>query len=1175
MTHRARGYESWGFCLWAFFTCLLLVPLSARAQLATAAINGVVKDPSGAVIPGATVALKNVATNVSQTARTNNDGVYVILNIVPGNYTVEVSKEGFESKTQSQVTLNVNQTTTFDFVLPVGSSRQTVTVQAVAATLQTSSAELGTAIVAHQVNDLPLNGRNFTQLLNLTPGVSTINTAQNASNKQFTGNPIGSYSFPSVNGQTNRSNLFLMDGLNDQESFSSTYSVAPVVDDIEEFKVDSHNDQAQFGGVLGGVVNVVTKSGTNQFHGAGLEFFRNTALNSRDPFNSTVSQLQQNQFGANIGGPVILPHYNGRNRTFFFGSYEGARIHSGGNARDTLPTTQEIASGDFSDFPGQIYNPYSTDPTTQSRTPFMCNAGGSPLTPAANGTQSAGTPCNKIPTALIDPHMQALAKLLWPATNVTGNPTYNYQQNLLTVQTSDNYSVRGDEQLGAKDSFWFRFSHVGTPQTAQSVVGNNGVVTYNAHVWGASWNHTFGPSAILTLQMGRNFANGTSGNLFSSSKSKQLIQASGLSSFLTCGYVGAQSCYFPSPSFNDGGITSGGEADNNTNVADVWEWRGDFSKTHGKHTFSTGADFNTNGMTQVIVGSSFSFGSDVTSNPAAAKGNQGGYSVASYMLGVPDGSTYRNVNETEYGGSVDGFYFQDQWKLTDRLTLNWGARYDVTFFPVYGSAKDKNNQIGDLNLNNGTYILENTAPACGSAPCIPGGTLPANVVLTPNKSGSVIHNTYDNIQPRIGLAYRLADKTVIRASFGRFFDNWAAVTQMAQNFQGTWPSVSQQILANLNTITPTTLAENLFAGGGTGAVPAPTPFEQNNWFVDPMIQNPYSFQWNFGVQQELAPDTTLTVNYVGSDGHRLDSGADGNVATVPGTGIVPAAGCYTTTCTPAIVAAENRFPYPYQVVTHYETSQGRSYYNALQLSLNKRASHGLTYLVSYTWSKDEDLGVDGWFGADGASVEHPYNLFADKSVASYDLTNIFTTSAVYQLPFGKGMKFQSGSRLVDNLVGGWQLNGILSLTSGVPFNISANSSIPNNGNGWNRANLVGNPSLANPNLGEWFNTAAFAAPSSPGVLTKAGLPVTDSLGNLGRNTLRADGRPNLDISIFRDFQISESKRFEFRAEAFNVTNNPVWGTPDSNVNDASTKFGRVTGTANSPRILQFALKFYF
>ncbi len=1153
----------------------VLSPRVARAQLATASINGVIKDSAGGVVPGATVLLKNVATNVTETARTNNAGVYAILNVPPGNYTLQVSKTGFQTKTQSQFTLAVNQTASFDFVLGVGSALQTVTVQAVAPALQTSSAELGTVVASRQVNDLPLNGRNFTQLLDLTPGVSTINTSQNAGNKQFTGNPIGNYSFPSVNGQTNRSNFYLVDGLNDQESFSSTYSVAPIVDDIQEFKVDSHNDQAQFGGVLGGVVNVVTKSGTNQLHGGAWEFFRNTALNSRNPFNSGVSQLQQNEFGANVGGPVVLPHYNGRNRTFFFGSYEGARIHSGSTSQTVVPTAPEIASGDFSDFSGQIYNPYSTNPATLARQPFMCNGAGAPLAAAANGTQAAGTPCNLIPASLIDPHMQALAKKLWPTPNVIGNPSFNYQTNLLDVHNSDNYSIRGDEQLGTTNSFWFRFAHVGSPDTSDTVLGNNGEVLYNAHWWGLSWNHTFGPSAILTLQMGRNFANGVSASLFSTTEAQALISAAGISSFLTCGYLGTRSCYFPAPDLTNGGLVNGGESDNNTNVADIWEWKGDFSKIHGKHTLSMGADFNTNGMTQLIAGSHFDFSSDVTSNPAAPKGSQGGYSVASFLLGVPSGSTYRNVNETEYGGWVDGFYFQDQWKATDRLTVNLGGRYDVTFFPVYGSAKDKNNQIGDLDLDNGTYILEATAPPCGTAPCIPGGTLPPNVLVTNRSNGSIVHNTYDNIQPRFGLAYRLRNRTVLRASFGRFFDNWAAVTQMAQNFQGTWPSVSQQILSNLNTITPTTLAENLFAGGGTGAVPAPTPFEQNNWFVDPLIQNPYSYQWNFGVQEAFTPDTTLTVNYVGSDGHRLDSGTNGNVATVPGVGPVPSAGCYNTTCTPAIVAAEKRFPYPYQVITSWETSHGESWYNALQISLNKRASRGLTYLLSYTWSKDEDLGVDGWFGADGASVEHPYNLWADKSVSSYDLTHIFAASAVYQLPFGKGMRFRSGNPVVDNLVGGWQLNGILTLASGQPYTIAASSSILNTGAQSERANLVGNPGLSNPSVAEWFNTAAFAAPQSPGALIAAGLPVTDAYGDLGRNTMRGDGRPNLDLSLFRSFQITESKRFEFRAEAFDATNNPIFSNPDANVNDPVSRFGRVFGTANSPRILQFALKFYF
>lgn len=1155
---------SFVFCL--AFVCLffLFVPCGAQAQLATAALNGVVNDSSGAVIPGATVELKNMNTNVTQTALTNGSGIYVLLQIPPGTYTLTISKPGFETKTQGPFTLTVNQTSSFDFTLMVGSSTQTVTVQATGANLQTSSAELGTVVATREVNDLPLNGRNFTQMLTLTPGVSPINPSQSSGVPEWTGNPIGNYTFPSVNGQTNRSNFFLVDGLNDQESLLSTYSVAPIVDDIEEFKVDSHNDQAQFGGVLGGVVNVVTKSGANAFHGTAWEFLRNNSLDARDPFFSSTSQLQQNQFGANIGGPVILPHYNGHNRTFFFGSYEGVRIHTGTTAQAFIPTVQEIASGDFSDFAGQIYNPYSTNPTTHSRAPFMCDAAGNPLPTLSNGTQPSGAPCNKIPSSLIDPHMQAWAKALWPAPNVSGNPTFNYETNLLTVQNSDNYSFRVDEQLEQKDSFWFRFSHFGSPMNSQAVLGDNGEIVYNSHVWGASWNHTFGSSAMLTVQMGRNFANDIDGSLFPTSRSQQLIQASGLSQFLTCGFIGSRSCLATTPSLS--GIVSGGDTVTTTNPADVWEWKADFSKILNKHTLSMGADFNTNGFMEDVGYGNLSFSSSPTSNPAAAAGEQGGYSVASFLLGVPDGATYRNVHETEHGGWVDGFYFQDQWKATSRLTMNLGARYDVSLFPIAGSTEEKNNQIGDLDLHNGTYILEASAPSCasvGEAPCIPGGTLPPNVLITPNSNGSIIHNTYDNIQPRLGLAYRLANKTVVRASFGRFFDNWAGETQMAQNFFGTWPSVSQQLLSNLNTTTPTTLAENVFSGGARGALPAPTPFEQDTWFADPLIQNPYSYQWNFGVQQGLGQNTTLTVNYVGSDGHRLDSGAYANTATVPGPGAVPSAACYTTTCTPAIVAAENRFPYPYQVVTLYDTSYGKSWYNGLQVSLDKRASKGLSYLVSYTWSKAEDVGEDGWFNAEGASIQNPYNRMADKSVAGYDLTNILTASWVYQLPFGKGMRFESHNRFVDDIVGGWQLNGILTLTSGMPYTITANASIPNTGNGAERANLVGNPNLANPTIGEWFNTAAFVAPPA------------FTFGTLGRNTLRGDGDQNLDLSLFRSFPITESKRLEFRAEAFNSTNTPIWGIPGSNVSGNPALFGRVTATANSPRILQFALKFYF
>src|SRR5438477_7186812 len=356
----------------AFF--LVLNGGMLQAQIATASLNGTVSDPSGAVIPGATVNLKNVATNGERTTNTNSAGQYVLVNISPGRYTLTVHKDGFSTVAHPEFTLQVNQSSTLDFSLHVGSAVESVTVEAAEAGLQTSTSELGSVIDRRAVNDLPLNGRNFTQLLNLTPGVSAVNTSQNGGSQQFAGNTVGSFSFPSINGQTNRSNFFLLDGLNDQESFSSTYSVPPIVDDIQEFKVDSHNDQAQFGGVLGGVVNVVTKSGTNQFHGEAWEFFRNSALDARNPITG-INLLHQNQFGANIGGPALLPHYNGRNRTFFFGSYEGVRRHEG-NANQSLVPTPAQLSGDFSSFlllpkPVQLYNPYSTT-SSGGRDPFRC-----------------------------------------------------------------------------------------------------------------------------------------------------------------------------------------------------------------------------------------------------------------------------------------------------------------------------------------------------------------------------------------------------------------------------------------------------------------------------------------------------------------------------------------------------------------------------------------------------------------------------------------------------------------------------------------------------------------------------------------------------------------------------------------------------------------------------------
>ncbi len=1153
-----RSMGAIGLVVLLSFVVGFLQPANLRAQGAAGAINGMVRDSSGAVIPQAAITLTKVETNAKRTTVTNDTGNYALVQIAPGKYTLEVTKEGFKPERVTDIVVLVNQTATYDMTLSVGSTVQSLTVQAAAATVETSTAELGTVVTTHEVNDLPLNGRNFTELLSLTPGVSPANVSQS---NGFMANPIGTFTFPSVNGQNNRSNFYLLDGINNQNNYASAYAVAPVVDAIQEFKVQSHNDEAQYGGALGGIINVVTKSGTNSLHGSAWEFLRNSALDARNPFFSNVTPFKQNQFGGTVGGPVVLPHYNGRNKTFFFGDYQGFRSHLAATSLYTVPTPAELG-GDLSAIPAQIYNPFSTRPDPNKpgsllRDPFMCDAAGNPL-PVTSGFQPAGTPCNKIPASMRDEGMLTYAKTLFPAPVTTSVPGINGINTFPNTTRQDEWSVRVDENVNNRNSVWFRYSAFNQPRSFAA--GYAGVIekdTIDGKHWGASWLHMFGPSATMQLSFGHNNVvlvqqagwptpAGPSG----------LIDQVGFAHNFACSFqFGPFHCMLPGISI--GGFLSGGPLYFESPASDVWETKGDLSVVKGRNTFRFGFDINKMdfnghlGKGSIDTFENEAFASFETSN---LETSSGGSALASFLLGVPDNAFLRGTWTTEYGGWVEGFYFQDQIKITDKLTANIGGRYDFTLRPLQGSKGDAQNiYIGDLDLNNGTYILQAQPPSCaqtGKAPCIPGGVLPPHVVVTPFSNNAIYHNTHDNIQPRLGLAYRLSDKTAIRASFGMFYDNWAAQMQSGQNYTGTWPSVIQSLGVNLNPGLPTATAEDPLKLGSTTPLPGPTPFNQTQWYQDPLWQNPYSEQWNVGIQRQLTPNTLLTLNYVGSHSSRLDLGPFSNVAVTPGPG-----------------NPQDRAPYPYISPTFYDKSIGRSSYNALQFALKRSFSNGLSYLVSYTWSKAMDLGCSGWYGVEGCSVENPYNLNNDKSVAGFDLTHVLSANWVYQLPIGPGKKFKTSNRLVDYAVGNWQLNGILTFTSGLPYDVGISGDIANTGMagcctyGYERLNLVGNPTPANQSPGNWLNTSAFATPP----------PYT--FGTLGRNALRANWFKNADLSVFRQFPITESKRLEFRFEMFNFTNTPTWGIPDQTYGDPT--FGQVLGTQSTERQLQFALKLYF
>jgi outer membrane receptor protein involved in Fe transport len=1133
---------------------LVTVFSSPTLAQSTAAINGTVRDTSGAVIPGATLTLENLATGVKRSVTSNNVGVYAIPDVSPGKYTLTVSKAGFVAQSEVGFTLFVNQTVTFDFTLAVGSTAQQVTVQGTAAHLEASTAELGTAITGTQVTNLPLNGRNFTQLLTLTPGVSPISVAQNSSG--FTANPVGTFTFPAVNGQSNRSNFFLLDGINDQGSFVSTYGVAPILDSIQEFKVQSHNDQASYGGVLGGIVNVVTKSGTNQFHGDAWEFLRNNALDARNPFLAKVTPFKQNQFGGTIGGPVILPGYNGRNRTFFFAGYEGFRNHTTAETLFRTPTTAEL-SGDLSDISAQIYNPFSTRPDPNKpgsfiRDPFMCDVAGAPLTPSAAGIQPAGTPCNIIPQNMLSPVATSYAKAVFPAPQFALNSLgVNGIDSTPLITPQDEAHLRLDEQINEKNSLWVRYTGMTQPQTASG--GFPGLVQgtyYHGYNLGAGYTRSLGSQSLVSLEFGRV---SIQDNLIQTLPrvSNTLATQLGFSSNFISGFPGGQT-FLPAMNIGGGFVGFTGSYINNLHASNIYEGRGDYSLIHGHHLLQMGADFNSNNIALPVTNLWEGFSTAQTADLESSAST--GSTLASFLLGVPISAQRRGVNETMHGGWVDGFYIQDQWKATDRLTVNLGFRYDVTLLPIYGSAADNNQFVGAFDFHNGTYILARVPAACSAtqgAPCIPGGTLPAHVVPTPFSNHAIYHNTYDNWQPRLGLAYRLGSKTALRASFGRFFDNWAGVTETLQGYSGTWPTVAS--LANLSLNTPTASAPTPTASildplslGTTVPLPAPNPFSLLQRSVDPLLQNPYSLQWNFGVERQLAANTVLTVNYVGSEDTRVDRG-----------------GVYNTALTPGPGNYQLRAPFPYIRSELYDRSVSTSNYNGLQASLSCKAASGINYLISYTWSKSMDYGCSGLYGVEGCSIDNPNDIRLDHSVSAYDLTHIFSGSLVYPLPFGSGGRFQTGSRLVDELVGHWQLNSITTLTSGTPFTVSAaGGDIANTGNFLNeRADLVGNSQISNPTPLEWFNTTAFAKPA----------PFT--FGTAGRNILRSNWYHNEDLSLFREFPITEGKTLEFRAEFFNAFNNVVWGTPDSTVGD--TTFGKVLSIANRPRQIQFGLKLYF
>lgn len=1222
----------WVFCL-ALGIAAAFVPPGAYAQSSSSAVNGVVTDPKGAVVAGAKVTLKNADTNVERLTVSNSSGNYFFSSVPPARYTLTFVQQGFQTEAISVFEVGVAQAVTINSTLQVGAVTETLTVQASGVEVESTTAQLGTVISEQQVNNLPLDGRNFTQLLTLTPGVTPISTGQNNSASNTDVVSGSNYSFPSINGAGNRSTVYLTDGLNNNSAWYNTYATPPIIDQVQEFKVNSHND-AVYGGSLGGTVNIITKAGTNSYHGSGWEYVRSNSFDA-NPFFKSVAEpsYHLNTFGGQMGGPVRIPHlYNGKDKTFFEIGMEGTHYSKAGSTNYLEPTAAQLGESVYGGPQNLPYLDFSSGQTgakgncvAGSYSTGACQlydptAGGNSYAAQANGSTTTYGPYrpaylgNQIPVSEANHYALALVGAIFTKAPIVipgiAPTTYNQQITDPTRQTTYNYTGRIDQHIGTKDFIFFRYAGFQYTNIGPSSIPTLfSTLLLPSQQYGVSWLHVFNPSTTLQVQYGKTHVEDDSLTQFTN---HNLWQTYGCSADMCDSFVGGAAVLVTQSITNGFG---GGEVNSpSSNLSSIHEWSGSVSKTIKNHQLQAGgswdevnytaelrqgtvgftgastANFNYNTQSPTSTAASPGCPQNVqcstvnsvpppsgTSGPASLASSQPGFGLADFLLDYPNNENKRNVLLTERPGGLGSAYLQDSWKVTPKLTLNYGIRYDRSVIPAYGTESSVGLQgsieTGDFDFNTGKYILQQLPPLCSvrmHAPCLPSATLPANVEVA--SGGKILHGSKDNIGPRFGFAYRVNDGMSIRGGFGIAYDNWAAIIQMTQNYQGSWPDTGTLQINNTNTPgTVYTSAQNPFAQNG-GNLPAATPFGSSNvnYMVDPLWKNPYSEQYNFGIEQQLVHNTILVLNYVGSASHRMDVGGYYNTGT-------PCTTCISFATRPAGTTGQ---PFPYTVPEKSWDHNGASAsYNALQAMYRGRLS-GLQYMASYTWSKTLNEGGDGYFGVEGGVPEDPYNPKGSRGPASFNIPQIFTANFVYDLPIGVGKTFSTKNRIVNYAIGNWQVNGIVTGRSGQNFNVTSAGDIANTGNAstYERANILGNPWASGPVAGnptcqlygsgptktaaQWFNPCAFATPT------------IGTLGNAGRNILQDQAYWVFDASIFRIFPVTERMRFKADLEAFNSLNHPVLGSPGTATTTNAT-LGVITSTASTARILQLSVRFEF
>ncbi len=1087
----------------------------------SATLGGVARDSSGAGVPTARITVTNEQTQLTREIQTDDSGSYSVSPLPPGLYSIRVEKDGFRPIRQAGVRLEVNQSARLDFNLELGSVSETVEVTDAAPLLESDSSSIGQVIENRQITELPLNGRNFVQLATLGPGVNGVGFSSGGTIMSGTrpdDSRPGSELFS--NGNREGANNFLLDGVDNNDRLTLSITLRPSVEGVQEFKIQTSMFSAEQGRNPGATVNVVSKSGTNVLHGSAYDFLRNSAVDARQyfaPAGQEKPAFRQNQFGGSLGGPII------KNKLFLFGNYEGYRRRLQ-EARVTTIPTMDTRNGNFSAV-RDIYDPYT-----------VRSAPGT-----ASGRMRDPFPGRIIPDSRFDSVTRRLAQA-YPVPQTSGLAN-NYTSVAGRNMDWNQGDIRADYNLSNRDLIFGRFSRQDTVDTRPSTFPNSVIPDFPANPIGlgnedtfagaselkayhavVAWTRSWAPTFVMEARMGfqrfnLNFTQEGAtegarlGELLGVTNSNQAARADGIPIIGQDGYTGiGQTRSLPI-----------------IRIQNVFHPTVGFTSIHGKHTLRFGGEIRRRQLTEFQTNRGngrFNFSRNFTTNPNST--GTTGDGMASFLLGTPS-LVEQDFTLAWVGmrGYESGIYFQDDWRVNSRLTLNLGYRWE--YFTPYNEV---GNRFSNFDVTTGRLMIAgyNVGPRAG---------------ILPN---------FDNHAPRAGFAYKLTNKTVLRGGAGLFY--------AVQGNGGAALRLFRQLpFGPINSTVPDQFNPATFRRVQDGLDPIPALDFATVTGPDPVgafISIPGDFksgrvmQFNFQIQQELKGNLVAKVGYVGNLGRRLDNSYDYN-QPLPGP-------------QPLLERRPLRDLAPRVTGVTYNPTDGRSNYHSLQATLEKRFSQGLSFLTAYTWAKSID-NVANQFGgaANGPLPQDIRYRNNDRGPSGFDMRHRLTHAMNYELPIGKGKAWDLNNGLGNAIIGGWQTNLILTWQTGLPFTPQLATSVSNAGG--SRPDTLRNAELDNPDRARWFDTSfntAGAAWATPAIYT---------YGNAGRNVLYGPGRINWDFSLFKNFPIGERFNVQFRSEFYNTFNTPQFGLPNASIGNPGA--GTINGLAGNNRQVQFALRLSF